>query len=285
VRIQKLETTDAFIAFDLDSAATSVGIARLAPKILVDGAEMLARSNTYSFASFGLKVSGASAGVNAKPEARAEAIKAFEAEVAPLVAKGALVLFPGNGLTNEDLAPLGERPVSPDPALVAGGCVAAAGGVLGELAGKTFAIEGSGPIADAASAALSAAGATAVDGGVGAAAALLLVAGKSGVIDHEVAATVQAEAIVPLTPLPITAKAYAVLSRAGVVYVPDFLALAAPLLARFDKDATVEPVARVRASVEELAGEGVNLWRAAITKAETFLSTWQDTLPYGRPLS
>jgi hypothetical protein len=285
VRIQKLETTDAFITFDLDSAETAVGIARLAPKILLDGAEMLARSNTYALASFGLKVGGASAGINAKPEARADAIKAFEVEVAPLVAKGALVLYPGNGLSNEDLAPLGERPVSPDPALVADGCVAAAAAVLGDRSRKTIAIEGGGPVADAATAALAAAGATAVDGGVGAAAALLLVAGKSGVIDHDVAATVQAEAIVPLTPLPVTAKAYAVLSAAGVVYVPDFLALATPLLARFDEGATDKPVDRVRASVEELAGEGVNLWRAAITKAEAFLSTWQDALPYGRPLA
>ena len=50
MRIQKLETTDAFVVWDLDGAARSVGIARLAPKILQEGAEMLARSVTYSFA-------------------------------------------------------------------------------------------------------------------------------------------------------------------------------------------------------------------------------------------
>jgi hypothetical protein len=285
VRIQKLETTDAFIIFDLDGAEDSLGIVRLAPKILVDGAEMLARSNTYAFASFGLKAGGASAGINAKPDARADAIKAFETEVAPMVASGSLVLYPGNGLTEEDLAPLGERPVSPDAALTARGIVAAAEGALGTLGGKSFAIEGGGPVADATRTALTEAGLTAMDGGVASTANILLVAGKSGAVDHELAATVQADAVVPLTPLPITAKAYATLSRAGIVYVPDFLALAAPLLARLDGDHAADPVERVGASVAELADQGVNLWRAAITRAETFLATWQDQLPYGRPLS
>ncbi|MEY2465094.1 MAG: hypothetical protein QOH64_3232 [Acidimicrobiaceae bacterium] len=285
MRIQKLETTDAFIAFDLDGAETSVGIARLAPKILVDGAELLARSNTYLFASFSLRIGGASAGINAKPEARAEAIAAFEAEVAPMVATGSLVLYPGNGLGDEDLAPLGERPVSLDPALSARGCAAAAEAALGTLDGKPVAIDGSGEIVDATRAAVTERGASVIDGGIDAPASIVFVAGKAGVVDHDVAAKVQAEAVVPLTPVPVTAKAYAVLSRAGVVYVPDFLALAAPLLARFDPNATADPVDRVRASVEELADQGVNLWRAAVTRAETFLATWQDALPYGRPLA
>jgi len=50
----------------------------------------LARSATYSFAAFGLKVSGASAGINAKPDGRDAAIAAFIAEAKPLVEGGAL---------------------------------------------------------------------------------------------------------------------------------------------------------------------------------------------------
>ena len=38
------------------------------------GAEMLARSVTYSFAAFGVKASGASAGINAKPDGRDAAV-------------------------------------------------------------------------------------------------------------------------------------------------------------------------------------------------------------------
>ena len=52
VKMQKLGGTDAFIVFDLEGAAYNVGVTRLAPKILVDGATLLARSTTYLFASF-----------------------------------------------------------------------------------------------------------------------------------------------------------------------------------------------------------------------------------------
>src|SRR3546814_19299921 len=67
--IQKLTSTDGFIAFDLDGAP-AVGVVRLAPKVLRDGAELLARSTTYAAASFGLNVGGGPAGLNAKPEGR-----------------------------------------------------------------------------------------------------------------------------------------------------------------------------------------------------------------------
>ena len=41
-------------------------------------------------------------------------------------------------------------------------------------------------------------------------------------------------------------------------------------------------VARVAA---ELAGEEGEPWRNAVARAETFLGTWQPSLPYGRPLA
>ncbi|MDH5238789.1 MAG: hypothetical protein OEW85_14360, partial [Acidimicrobiia bacterium] len=55
----------AFVAIDLEGAERSVGIVRQARKILQGGAEDLARSLTYTFASLELRQSGASAGVNA----------------------------------------------------------------------------------------------------------------------------------------------------------------------------------------------------------------------------
>ena len=69
VRIHKLESTDAFIAFDLDDAPAT-GITRLARKVLQDGAKLLARSTTYSFASFGIQMGGGSAGINAQGDDR-----------------------------------------------------------------------------------------------------------------------------------------------------------------------------------------------------------------------
>jgi glutamate dehydrogenase/leucine dehydrogenase len=284
VRVQKLESTDGFLLFDLDGAERSTGVARLAPKVLNDSAELLARSVTYSFAAFGLQISGASAGINAKPEGRDAAIAAFIDEVKPLVASGALTVHASTGLSDSDLAALGTDP--PDPALVTHSAVAAAEATLGTLDGKTVAVVGAGPVADSARLTASDKGATVADDrGIDATADALLVAGKTGVIDHEAAQSVKARVVVPLTPLPVTAKAYAAFRRADILYVPDFIALAAPLLAAFDPTATTDPVERVRELMQQIAAEGPNAWLVAIGLAEAFLSTWQDTLPFGRPLA
>jgi glutamate dehydrogenase/leucine dehydrogenase len=284
VRIQPLESTDGFLLFDLDNAERSVGVARLAPKVLHDSSELLARSVTYSFATFELRMGGASAGINAKPEARDEAIAKFVEEVKPLVVDGSLLLSPSTGLTDADLSPLASEP--PDPALSAHGAIAAAEAVLGTLEGKTVAVVGTGLVADDTKVAAEYRGAHIVDESrLDVAADALFVAGKAGAIDHETAESIKALAVVPLSPVPVTAKAYAVFRRAEIVYVPDFIALAAPLLAAFDPMATTDPVDRVRESMHDIAGDGPNAWLVAIGRAEAFLSTWQDGLPFGRPLA
>ena len=123
-------------------------------------------------------------------------------------------------------------------------------------------------------------GADVTDGGLDAPVDALLVAGKSGMIDHDVAAeTSRPTAIVPLTPLPVTAKAYAVLRRAGVMYVPDFLSLAAPLLASCDGDSAADPVERIRATVAEVASSGADAWLVAVGLAEAFLGTGRTPCP------
>ena len=83
MQVHKLTTTDGFIAFDLGDAP-AIGVVRVAPKVLRDGAELLARSTTYLAASFGLKVGGGSAGLNAKPEVRDEALAALRSADAAL---------------------------------------------------------------------------------------------------------------------------------------------------------------------------------------------------------
>jgi glutamate dehydrogenase/leucine dehydrogenase len=229
-------------------------------------------------------MSGASAGLNAKPEARDETITKFIEEVTPLVAKGALTLHASTGLSDADLAGLDRDP--PDPALTAQGAVAATEAALGTLEAKTVAVIGAGPVADTARVTASDKGATvADDSGLDATADALLVAGKAGLIDHEAAASVKARVVVPLSPLPVTAKAYAAFRRADIVYVPDFIALAAPLLAAFDPTAEADPVERVRQSMQDIVADGPNGWLVAIGRAEAFLSTWQDGLPFGRPLA
>src|SRR5687767_10030725 len=105
MELHKLTSTDAFIAFDLGDAP-AVGVVRQAPKVLRDGAELLARSTTYAAASFGLPVGGGSAGINAKPDGRAAALAAFLEEVAPLVESGRWLPGPGVGVSADDLAAL-----------------------------------------------------------------------------------------------------------------------------------------------------------------------------------
>src|SRR5262245_22883183 len=161
VKLDKLTGTDGFVVTDLADATTSVGVARLAPKVLRDGAELLARSVTYAFASFGVAGhGGASAAVNAKPDARDDAVAAFIDEVRPRVESGALALVPGTGLSVEDLAPLGVE--EPDAALAAAGALAA-GRVAGPTDWRTAAVVGAGPVAEAAAAQLAEAGASVAD--------------------------------------------------------------------------------------------------------------------------
>jgi glutamate dehydrogenase/leucine dehydrogenase len=287
MELHPLTSTDAFIVFDLGDAP-SVGVVRLAPKVLKDGAELLARSTTYAMASFGLQLGGASAGVNAKPDDRDAALAAFLEEVAPLVESGRWLPGPGVGMAADDLAALAraeERALAFDPTSAGESAVAAALGALGSLQDKQVAIVGAGPVAEAAAASAAANGATPQpQASVDAACDALLVAGKAGVLEHDLAATVRAQVVVPLTPVPVTARALAVLGRAGVVVVPDFLSTAAPTLAAVDPDGA-DPMLRVHDAVADLAGEGTNLWMAAVAKAERHLLTWQEQLPFGRPLS
>jgi glutamate dehydrogenase/leucine dehydrogenase len=287
MEFHQLTSTDAFIVFDLDDAP-AMGVVRQAPKVLKDGAELLARSTTYAMAPFGLQLGGASAGINAKPDDRDAALTAFLEEVAPLVEGGRWLPGPGVGIAADDLAGLAradDRAVAFDQTAAGESGVAAALGALGSLDGKQVAIVGGGPVAEAAAASAAANGATPQpQASVDTPCDALLVAGKAGVLEHDLAATVQTSVVVPLTPVPVTARALAVLGRAGVVVVPDFLSTAAPALTAVDPDGG-DAMLRVHDAVAALAGEGTNLWMAAVTAAEEHLRTWQESLPFGRPLA
>jgi glutamate dehydrogenase (NAD(P)+) len=335
VRIHKVAGTDAFVVFDLDEAPRSIGAVRLAPKILRDGAELLARSATYLAASFEQRVGGASAGVNARPDGRAEALAALVADLRPLVEKGELTIEAGKGVAAADLAALAEADPAALPtgerrdALLAAGVVAAADRALGGLDGVTVAVEGWGQAPAALVTSLVAAGArvvavgtssatvtagdgldaAALTGGttdpatlgeagpaeaiLGAAADLLVLGSKAGVLDHTVADAVTARAVVPWGPVPVTAKALAALGRRGTVVLPDFLTTAGPALqalglvaADGSSEAGGERVAAlVGAAVGEVFDHERGPLLGACLRAEAFLGTWQDTLPFGRPIA
>ena len=292
--IEKLETVDAFIVFDLADAPESVGMVRSARKILPGGAGDLARSMTYAFATFEMRRSGAAAGINAVDDERADAVASFTAEIAPMVASGRFLPEPGTRVPRTALESLTEADPRAaigdvaDQAAVAG-VVAAATQTAGGLDGRTVAIEGSGPICDALNIAVEDRGGTIVE--MNGQADVLFAGSKMGAINHAVAEQLQVDTLVPYGPIPVTARALAILSRAGTTVVPDFIATAGPLFAWWPTgDPTPEAIAadaaaKITASLEEIADHPDGLFLAAAYRAESFLATWQDSLPFGRPLA
>ena len=327
--IEKLETVDAFIVFDLADAPESVGIVRSARKILPSGASDLARSLTYAFATFEMRRSGASAGINALDEDRADAVAKFAAEIAPMVASGRFLPEPGTRVPRAALGSLAEADPRAsvgdvaDQAAIAG-VVATSAQVSGGLDGRTVAIEGFNGSGPAVAAAVAAQGGKVIavaagnrgaidpggfpadalstpgkipDGEQTAAEALaqpadvLFAGSKMGAVDHTVAEQLRIGALVPHGPIPVTARALAVLGRAGTTVVPDFISTAGSLFAWWPTgDPTPEAIAanataQITASLEEIATHPDGLFLAAAHRAEAFLSSWQESLPFGRPLA
>lgn len=292
--IEQLETVDAFIVFDLADAPESVGIVRSARKILPTGANDLARSMTYAFATFEMQRSGASAGINAVDDNRTDAVAKFAAEIAPMVASGRFLPEPGTRVPRTALESLADSDPRAaigevaDQATVAG-VVAAAAQVSGGLDSRTVAIEGSGPICDALTISIENQGGTIVE--MNGQSDVLFAGSKMGAIDHTVAEQLQVGTLVPYGPIPVTARALAILGRVGTTVVPDFIATAGSLFAWWptgdpSPDAiAAEAAAQITASLEEIADHPDGLFLAAAYRAESFLATWQDTLPFGRPLA
>jgi uncharacterized membrane protein len=157
VKTVKLNAAKGFLLLDLDDAPVSVGLARSAPSILQSGAANMARSISYTFATFGIQAGGAQLGVNAKPDERAAAVTAAIGEVTPLVEGGKLLLDPGRGISPDDLAPLrahdrrpawlfeGSDEATTAEHLIAVGACAAAAAADQPVEGRRVAIEGFGP--------------------------------------------------------------------------------------------------------------------------------------------
>jgi|TARA_B100001094_G_scaffold290659_1_gene308399 glutamate dehydrogenase (NAD(P)+) len=98
VGLRKLSSANAFVVTDLVDVP-SFGIVRSAKKILQGGAKDLARSMTYTFASFEMEKGGASGGINATPDEKEEAIGSFVSELTDDVSSGNLGLDAGKGIT------------------------------------------------------------------------------------------------------------------------------------------------------------------------------------------
>lgn len=118
------------------------------------------------------------------------------------------------------------------------------------------------------------------------------VGSKMGVVDHTVAAQIgEASAVVACGRIPLTARALAVLRRAGVAAPADFVSLAGSTLALWGDANRTE--AEIMAGINEDLGDLTAEFKAhddgpflaACFEAESFLSTWQESLPFGRPLA
>ena len=341
MRLHKFSEVDAFVALDLDGAEAASGPVRWARKILQGGAKDLARSQTYTYAALQMRRSGASAGINAEAPGRGEALAAFVAEAAALVADGTYLPDAAKGVSNQDLAPLRDADPRNAERLDAFGAqcdglsaAAAADAAVG-LDGRTVIIEGVGATVPAVAEAVTRRGArvvglatvegslTAADGfdpatlaeawsahgdkalsaladddGLDPAEALwttsadvVLAGSKMGVVHHGVAEQLECRALVPSGRLAFTSKALAVCRRDGITAVPDFVALAGSTIAAWstpdagDDEVRAEVASTVAALMEEALTSGDGPFLGACYAAEAFLSTWQDELPFGRPLA
>ena len=154
VGLRKLSSTNAFVVTDLVDVP-SFGIVRCAKKILQGGAKDLARSMTYTFASFEMQRGGASGGINALPDEKEEAIENFVSELADDVEAGSLGLDAGKGIVPSSFGKFVDVDTRSDLRFVEQGAdqletyLAALGPVivaehLNGLDGKTVSIEGFG---------------------------------------------------------------------------------------------------------------------------------------------
>lgn len=302
-----LSSTDAFVITDIDDVPAT-GVVRRGKKILQSSAQDLARSATYSFAAFGMPRSGASAGINAEGADESPAASAFVAELLSR-ARAGLHLDPGKGMVETDLAELtvaaDRHPFAGSRAITAQGVVASAKwACAGELGGRTAAVEGLGrsPLADLVASALSDAGATIVtpDGLdkkpwlLWAADVDVLLCGlKPGTLTHQGAPMVKAKAVIPWGPLPVTTKAFVMMRRQGVTVLPDFVAAAAGLIAEYLPNSrsmdSAKLSTRAAAAITEMLAECSNhpegVFIGACERAESYLTTWTDFRPFGRPLA
>lgn len=121
---------------------------------------------------------------------------------------------------------------------------------------------------------------------------VFFVGSKMGVVNHEIAAQISdAAAVVACGRIPVTARALAVLRRSGVAVPADFVALAGSALALWgDPDLSeTEILTAVEQTVGDLSGDFAShddgAFLAACFAAESYLLTWQDELPFGRPLA
>ena len=303
--VRKLESTDGFVIVDF-ADVPAAGPIRRAKKILQSSAGDLARSASYTFASWEIERSGASAGLNAVGDAIPAAVDALTTELAADSEAGKLHLYPGKGMSSSELGPLHALAglgtlAGSDAATTASVVAAASWAVGGSLEGKTVAIEQTeaAPAPTDLAQSVGSVGGTVVEvPGVdekpwmiwGADVDVILAGSKPGTLTHQGTDFVKAKALVPWGQIPFTTKAVAQLMKKGeTVVVPDFISAAGGLVAGYlpGDDATIikEIVSMVAILLTEAGAHDDGPFLAACYRAEAFMKQWQGAAPFGRPLA
>jgi len=273
MKIQKLESIDAFVAVDLEGTPGK-GIVRASKKILQGGVKDLARSMTYGLASLNLKETGISAGINTPPEEKNEAIKTFFEEISGWGNEFSFTA--GLGVTPEDTA---ENNLEEKLQLLAMGTVISA---LAAKPDATTAVIDDKILNSVLEKELTDKGIKVIssENPFTEQADILFCGSKIGVIDHEVAEELSFSVIAPTAALPITTRAVAVCKRRNILALPDFVTTAGPLIN--NKNLISETLSSI---IDEVINHDDGPLIGACERAEVFLSTWQSELPFGRPMA
>lgn len=121
---------------------------------------------------------------------------------------------------------------------------------------------------------------------------LLFVGSKMGVLNHVGADFVSAKVVIPTAAVPYTTKAVLTLERAGTTVLPDFLTTAGPTFADWAEPNTdadsieATMMGRIADLTSEVLRDADEMpVIVAAKRAEAFMQTWRDELPFGRPFA
>ncbi len=277
----KFESVDGYTIVDVAEASSLVGPIRTAKKVLQRTTIDLVRHATFTCAVHGLDAAGAAAALNHDRASDDQSpIAAFADELATWANAHSFSGSVGLGIGADEAGPALSVSADAAGAATIASAVACAGGgasvVIASESEEVDLVSALGNVSIEVQSDLSAALTAGAD--------VVMVRGKTAVLDHAVLDGTNAKLIIGLQPLTITPRGLAVASRAGAIVVPDFISAAGPTLAALGND-TDQIREMTLAVAGTLTGHGVDLFVKACEHAETHLRTLTDTLPFGRPLA
>lgn len=118
----------------------------------------------------------------------------------------------------------------------------------------------------------------------------IFVGSKPGAMAAQGANNLESKIVVATSPAAISSKALAILRQNGAPAIADFIVNIGPVLSWFSQSDTTHDQLRsltettISALMTDTINHGDGPFLGACYKAEAFLKTWQDPMPFGRPL-